>query len=98
MREYEFTVLLRADLDEDARNQLLERIAGWMPTATGEDAVEPVIHHWGLRELAYPIEKQEQGYYVFYEVMMDPNGLDDLERNLKYSTDVLRYLVVRKDE
>jgi small subunit ribosomal protein S6 len=97
VREYEFTVLLRADLDDDARNQTIERIEGWMPNGEGEDAVAPIAHHWGLRQLAYPIEKQEQAYYVHYEATMDPAGLSELERNLKYMTELMRYLIVLKD-
>lgn len=100
MREYEFTLLFRADLDEEARNQLIERIERWMPTGEGdeEEPRERIVEQWGERKLAYPIDEQERGYYLYQEVWMDPAGLPELERNLRFETQVLRHLIVRKEE
>ena len=96
MHDYEFTIIVQPDLDEEARNQLLERVGGWLKESSTEDT-EPTINHWGKRQLAYPINKYKTGYYVFYEIPMDPTKLDALERNLRFNEDVLRYLIIRKD-
>jgi len=96
MREYEVTVVLRPDLDDDSRTELLDRVEGWLTHGEGEDA-KPSADHWGLRKLAYPIRKYTEGYYVFYTAQMEPSSVNESERNILYVDDILRHLVVRKD-
>jgi small subunit ribosomal protein S6 len=96
MRDYEVTVLIRPDLDEDGRAQVIERVTGWLTQGDGE-ADRPVVNHWGQRSLAYPIRKYTEGYYVFYEAKLQPSTLSEIERNLTYVDDILRHLFVRKE-
>lgn len=96
MREYEVTVVIKTSLDDDARNALIEQIAGKLNPG-GEEATAPKINHWGQRTLAYPIENERDGYYVLYEATVDPERINGIERDLLYEEDVLRHLVVRKD-
>ena len=98
MREYELTVILRADLDDEARESLIGRVVGWIPLPEGEDVPEPVVNLWGRRTLAYPIKKLTEGYYVFIETEMEASAIVDLERNISFNEDILRHLVVRKDD
>lgn len=97
MREYEVTVLLRADLDDEARAQLIARLEDWL-TLDGSEAIKPVVHHWGKRSLTYPIEKQTEGYYVFFEARLDPAKVSEIERKMLYVEEILRHLFIRKDE
>ena len=53
---------------------------------------------WGLRDLAYRIQKQARGHYVLLRYRSEPRAVDELERNLKLSDGILRYLTVRVDE
>lgn len=98
MREYELTIIIRAELDEEARNSLIERVVGWIPLPAGDDVPEPAINQWGRRTLAYPINKQTEGFYVLIESEMEAGRIADLERNITYNDDILRHLVVRKEE
>ena len=96
MREYEVTIIIQPQLEEEARAQLIERISGILaPEAAEED--KPVVDEWGMRRLAYPIEKNNEGYYILYEAELDPTRISEIERSLQYIEDVLRYLVVRKE-
>ena len=96
MREYEVTIILNTNLDDDARNQLIERVEGWL--TSGEDGEnKPVIHHWGHRSLAYPIKDQKEGYYVLYDAKLEPQRMNNVEREILYVEDILRHLVVRKE-
>ncbi|RMG95962.1 MAG: 30S ribosomal protein S6 [Chloroflexi bacterium] len=96
MREYEITFIIQPKLEEAAREQLIERVLGWI--SGGDDSAEkPTVNHWGMRSLAYPIKKFTEGYYVLVETKMAPENVKELERNLEIAEDVLRYLVVRKD-
>lgn len=97
VREYEVTIIINPNLDDDARNQLIERVEGWL-TPKEDGADKPAIHHWGQRSLAYPINKHAEGYYVFYEVKLDPQQMYSVEREILFIEDILRHLVVRKGD
>ena len=96
MRDYEVTIIIQPQMAEEAQAELIERVSTWLaPEATEEN--KPVQNHWGMRQLAYPINKFTEGYYVMYEASIDPSALTEIERNMQYVEDLLRYLVVRKD-
>jgi len=95
MREYEVTIIVQPELEESARNELLERVSGWL-TFGKEESDKPVANHWGRRRLAYNINKFSEGYYVMYEANLDPLQVNQIERNFQFNDDILRYLVVRK--
>jgi small subunit ribosomal protein S6 len=80
-----------AVLDEAAVNEKLERYHALLTGSEGEVAA---VDHWGVRQLAYPVEKKKTGYYVVAQVTGDPNALPEFERALKLDEVVLRYLVV----
>ena len=97
MRDYEVTVLLQSDLDDEARAALIARIEAWL-TLGEEEADKPVAHHWGKRQMAYPINKHTESYYVFYEARLDPAKVGEIERSMLYVEEILRHLFIRKDE
>jgi small subunit ribosomal protein S6 len=96
MREYELTIILQSKLDESARDEIIERVTDWV-TNSDDEAEKPVVTHWGKRYLAYPIQKNVEGYYVFYEAKIDPENISSIERNMQYTEDILRYMFVRKE-
>lgn len=97
MREYEITIILQPKLEDEDRKQLIDRVTGWVVGDEVTDENRPEIDHWGSRKLAYPIRKFKDGYYVLYNASLDPQRIPDIERNMEYSEDILRYLVVRKE-
>ena len=97
MREYEVTVVLKPDLEDEARSEVIGRIEGWLQPE-GEETGEMKTDHWGQRSLAYPIRKYTEGYYLFYDMELDPSQISAIERNILYMDDVLRHLIVRKPE
>lgn len=97
MREYEVTVIFQAKLDDEARSTLVERVAGWLTHGETEED-KPVHNVWGQRRLAYPIKKNSEGYYILFDAKLDPTRLVDIERNMQYTDDILRYMFVRKEQ
>lgn len=97
MREYEVTVIFQANLDDEARSAVEERITTWL-THGDADEDKPVANVWGQRRLAYPIRKSTEGYYILYDAKLDPEQLGEIERNMQYNEDVLRYMIVRKEQ
>lgn len=64
----------------------------------GLDGVVAHVEEWGLKDLAYRIEKQGKGFYTLLRYRSSSRAVEELERNLKLTDDVLRYLTVRLDE
>lgn len=63
-----------------------------------QDGAVSHVDEWGLRDLAYRIEKQAKGYYALMQYRSSGRGVEELERNLRLTDGVLRYLTVRADE
>ncbi|MBI4489232.1 MAG: 30S ribosomal protein S6 [Deltaproteobacteria bacterium] len=53
------------------------------------------VDEWGLRDLAYRIQKQTKGYYTLLQYRAAVRAVEELERNMKLTDGVLRYLTVR---
>jgi small subunit ribosomal protein S6 len=92
MRVYEFVYIFHPALDEAQINEKLERFHGLVTQDPGSEVRE--IDHWGVRQLAYRIANQSQGYFVVSQVTASPASLAEFERILKLDEELLRYLVV----
>ena len=95
MREYEVTIVIQPELNDESREEIIDRVKAWL---TPEDGDGPVLNHWGARQLAYPLKGFKQGYYVFFEATLDPGRVAQIERDILYQDDIIRHLVVRKDD
>lgn len=56
------------------------------------------VEEWGLKDLAYRIQKQSKGYYTLLQYRSTARAVEELQRNMKLTDEVLRYLTVRLDE
>ncbi len=91
MRLYELTLIIDSSLEESTIQNEIEKIESRITDSGGK------IHRldrWGLKRLAYVIKKQTQGYYVFFLFEADPGLTAEIEKNLKLSENVLRYLTI----
>ncbi len=53
---------------------------------------------WGLRTLAYPVKKAKKAYYVLFEYEAPADAMIEMERNMRFNEEILRYLTIRRDE
>ncbi len=90
---YELTFIVRNDPNEENINNAVGQVQTWVEADTLGQVMK--IDRWGRRKLAYEIDKQRDGYYVLMNAEIDPKNLPELERNLKLSPDILRYLLIR---
>ncbi len=95
IRRYETMVVLRTDLQEAGIKEQAEKIHKLLDAQAAEVAG---VHEWGLRELAYEIQKERRGYYLLVEYKGSAPAVAELERTLKLSDVVLRYVTIRQDE
>ncbi len=90
MRAYELVFIVHPDLDEKAFNELVEKVKGWI-TEDGGQVTK--VDLWGKRKLAYPIRKQNEGQYVLMQTSYPPALGTKLERNLRLTEPILRFLI-----
>ena len=64
----------------------------------GQEGAVAQVEEWGLRDLAYRIQKQGKGYYTLLQYRASGRAVEELERNLRLTDGILRYLTVRDDE
>lgn len=91
MRLYEVVYILDPALDESAVTAKLEKL-NQLATAKGGEVTS--VDHWGIRQLAYPVNKLNQGYYVVAQFHAAPDALPEFERIVKLDGEVLRYILV----
>jgi len=95
MRKYELMFIAHPDLDDASLTSLVDKAKGWVTGAGGQvDQVDL----WGRRRLAYPIRKQNEGQYILMQTQLSPNGTREVERNLRLTEQVVRFLLVRTDD
>ncbi len=91
---YETLTILHPDLAEARVKEVLTWMQQLVENSQGKVLQ---VEEWGMRDLAYRIQKQRRGYYVRLEYEATPAALQELERNFRLSEDVLRFLsIVRK--
>ncbi len=93
MVDYEVVYLLRDDLSEDAVKKVNEKLQGVLAK---HNAARVDLKDLGKKPLAYRIKKQTKGHYFLLEYQGIGGVSDELERNLRLSEQVLRFLTIRK--
>ncbi len=92
MRKYEVMYILKADLDDAARKDAMDKLAAIITDNGGK--VENTDESMGLRDLAYPIKDQTKGYYVVLKADMDNGAINEFNRLVRINPVVLRHLIV----
>jgi small subunit ribosomal protein S6 len=75
-----------------------EFIEKFKKVVEGLDGTIAHVDEWGLRDLAYRIDKQSRGFYTLLQFRSTARAVDELERNMRLTDGILRYLTVRANE
>jgi small subunit ribosomal protein S6 len=94
LRRYETIFILRPDLGESVQKEAIRRFENIVRASAGE-IIE--TDEWGFRELAYHIKGERRGFYVRLDYGGNGATMNEIERNLKLSDSILRYLSVLVD-
>ena len=94
MTNYEVLFIIDPALEDEKKEATIEAVKEII-AAEGEVGNVDV---WGMRKLAYPIQKKTEGYYVVIEFKAEHTLPKELDRRLKISGNVIRHLIVNKDE
>jgi small subunit ribosomal protein S6 len=95
MRIYEELYIARPDVTEEEIDGLNGQLEGIIKESGG--AVDKV-DKWGVRRLAYKVAKREDGYYVLVAFHAQPETVKEIERRLRVSDLVMKFITVRMDE
>src|ERR1700675_1328746 len=95
MRIYEELFIVRPDAPEEEIDQLIEQLTTHI---AGEGGNVDKSEKWGVRKLAYRVQKRNKGFYVLLQFNAKPETVRELERRLRVSDLVLKFLTVRIDE
>ncbi len=95
MNHYETVFILTPVLSDQQMKEAVEKFEKVL-TDNGASIVNEEI--WGLRKLAYPIQKKSTGFYAFVEFDGDPTLVKKLETAFRRDERVLRFLVFRNDK
>lgn len=95
MRQYELILIIQPDLDEEATNDVIDRVKS-MITENGGSVIK--TDHWGSKQLAYEIQDFRDGFYVYMQVEFSPEYGTELKQNLRYVEPVIRYMLARLDD
>ena len=94
MKKYEIMYILKANLDAATRNEVIGKLNDYL---TVDGGTIDNVNEWGLRDLAYEINKEKKGYYVVIEASVSSSSVvDEFARRAKFNTNVLRHLVIAK--
>ena len=94
MNKYEIALVVSAKVDEEVRTATVEK-AKEAVTSLGGQITN--VDDWGIKQLAYEIQKMNEGFYYFIQFDAQPEIPGQLEQKLRIMDNVLRYLVVRAE-
>ena len=95
MNKYELALVVSAKLDSETIAATVQRAKDYIERFGGTIGE---VEEWGKRKLAYEIQKQTEAYYFFINFEAEPQVPAQLESVLRIMDNVLRYLVLAKDE
>ena len=95
MNHYETVFILTPVLSDVQMKEAVEKFKGIL---VGEGATIVNEEHWGLKKLAYPIQKKSTGFYAFIEFDAEPSVIEKLELQYRRDEKVIRFLTFRQDK
>jgi len=97
MKDYELLYIVSGGLSEAEATKVSDEIGNALAKLGGK-AEESSDGFWGRRRLAYPIGKDDQGWYVVTRFSIDPAKLDDFQKVLNLNGKVIRTVLVNANE
>ena len=94
MNKYETVIILSKNLNEkeidEVNNKLVDVIK--------QDGKVEQIEKLGLKKLAYEIRKQKEAYYVVLTYKTIPDTIRELERVMRITDEIIKFITVRRDD
>lgn len=95
MRRYETIVIVRPGAGEADITTVADKVTGTVENFGGSIVKND---RWGIRKLAYTINKETQGSYLFFEYAGQPDGVKEMERQLRIDDRVLKFMTIKTQD
>ena len=95
MNKYEMTLVVSANVDEETRNATFDKVRGYI-TKNGGNITDPGTPE--KKKLAYEIQKMDEGWYAFIKFEAAPEAPALIEKEIRITSNVLRFLTVKDGE
>jgi small subunit ribosomal protein S6 len=95
MRVYEELFIVKPDAPEEEVNGFVDQLKTLI--TTGKGTVDKV-DNWGTRKLAYRVSKYAEGHYILMQFSSSPESVKEIERRLRVTDMVIKFITVRIDE
>lgn len=93
MNKYETIMILSPKLTEEETKNSIQKIKDLI----NENGKVGTTEEWGLRKLAYPIKKFNEGYYVLIDFRSEADFIDELNRIYNITDEIIKHIIVKKD-
>ena len=94
MNKYESVIIIRPAVDEEGLKALEDKFTGLI----NENGKSEEVTYMGLKKLAYEINKNREAHYVLINFEAKPEFIKELERVYRITDEVLKFIVVRKED
>ncbi|MCI9016977.1 MAG: 30S ribosomal protein S6 [Clostridia bacterium] len=94
MNKYESVIIINPSIEEEGIKNLIKKFSDLINTEGKLETVEEM----GKRKLAYEIKKNKEGYYILFNFEAKTTLITELERNYRISDEVIKFIVVRKED
>ena len=94
MNKYESVIIISPVVEEEGIKNLITKFSDLINTDGKVESVEEM----GKRKLAYEVKKNKEGYYILINFEAKPELITELERNYRITDEVIKFIVVRKED
>ena len=95
MKKYEVALVVSAKVEDEVRQAVVDRAKEAITSLGGQITN---VDEWGKKQLAYEIQKMNEGFYYFIQFDAETTMPGELEQRLRIMDNVLRYLVVSAEQ
>lgn len=93
MNNYEILYIIKADVEEGARDAVIARYETLVKEKGGE---VQKTEKWGMKKFAYPINFKDEGFYVLMNFSSDATLPKEIDRQMRISDEVVRLMILKK--
>ena len=93
MNKYESIIIVNPNVDEAGLKAIEEKFTGLI----NENGKVESVENMGKKRLAYEIKKCKEGTYMLFNFESNPDSISELERVYRITDDIIKYIVVRKE-
>jgi len=94
MNKYETVFIINPNVDEAGVKELTQKFSDLIETNGKVESVEEM----GKRKLEYEVKKNSEGIYMLINFEAEPSLISELERVYRITDEVIKFIVVKKDE